>query len=498
MIEKNSYVQLTEHMKELKLIENSLQILGWDMRTYMPPNGIQQRAEISSIYSKLHHERLVSKFTATKLKEISNMNDLNDVQKRNLELWQREYDMESKLPVELVQKLAIQENITEKLWEKAKSKSDFKMVQPELEKLFELVKQKADAYDPNKAMYDVLLDLYEKNITQGMINEYFSTLKSGVLKIVEKCNESPIKPDINSIKIKANVSQQKQLSKFIMDFIGMDLKRSRIDETEHPFTTGYADDVRITTQYLENEPMASFYAVLHEGGHALYDLNLPIEHRWTGIGSYVSMGIHESQSRFVENIIGKSPEFITYAFAKIQEIVPGYKNIEINDFIRAVNVVIPSKIRVYADEVTYNLHIIMRYEMERDLFTDKITISELPQVWEEKMDEYFGLKLDNETEGVLQDVHWYSGSFGYFPAYALGNVYDGALLSTMEKSIPDWKQQLKEGNGKNIIEWLDVNVHKKGFLYDPVDLIENVTSKKPDASAFIDYLNDKFSKIYEF
>ena len=498
MTEKIPYVQLTEHMKELKLIENSLGMLYWDMRTYMPPKGIQQRAEIVSLYNKLHHERLVSKFTETKLKEISNMNDLTDIQKRNLELWQREYDMESKLPVELVQKLAIQENITEKLWEKAKSKSDFKMVQADLEKLFDLIKQKANAYDPNKPMYDVLLDLFEKNITQSMINEYFSTIKAGVLKIIEKCKGSSIKPDYNAIKIKTTLPQQRQLSKFIMDFIGMDPERSRIDETVHPFTTGYADDVRITTNYLENDPMASFYAVLHEGGHALYDLNMPIEHRWTGIGSGASYGIHESQSRFVENMIGKSPEFITHAFSKIQEIVPGYKNMNVTDFMRAVNVVIPSKIRVYADEVTYNLHIIMRYEMERDLFTDKITISETPQVWEEKMDSYFGLKLENEAEGVLQDVHWYGGGFGYFPAYVLGNVYDGALLSTMEKSIPEWKQQLKEGNGKNILEWLDINIHKKGFLYDPVDLIEKVTGKKPDAAAFIDYLNDKFSRIYEF
>ena len=494
----NSYVQLAEYMKELKLIEVSLSLLYWDMRTYMPPKGIQQRAEIVSLYTKIHHERLVSKFTETKLKEISNMNDLNDIQKRNIELWQREYDMEAKLPVDLVQKLAIQRNITEKLWEKAKSKSDFKMVQPELEKLFDLVKKKANAYDPAKQMYDVLLDLHERNMTQNMVNEYFSTIKMGVLKIMDKCKNSSVKPDINSIKIKTIVSQQKQLSKFIMDFLGMDPERSRIDETEHPFTTGYADDVRITTHYLEDDPMASFYAVLHEGGHALYDMNLPIEHRWTGIGSGASYGIHESQSRFVENMIGKSPEFISHAFSKIQEIIPEYKKVNTSDFIRTVNAVIPSKIRVYADEVTYNLHIIMRYEMERDLFSDKISISELPQVWKEKMDSYFGLNLENEAEGVLQDVHWYGGGFGYFPAYALGNVYDGALLTTMEKSIPDWKQQLKEGNGKNVLKWLSVNVHKKGLLYDPVDLIEKITGNKPDAVAFVDYLNDKFSKLYEF
>jgi len=498
MIENKSYNQLAEHMKELKLIENSLGILYWDMRTYMPSKGIQQRAETVALYTKIHHERLVSKFTETKLKEISNMNDLTDIQRRNIELWQREYDMEAKLPVDLVQKLAVQENITEKLWEKAKAKLDFKMVQPDLEKLFDLVKQKANAYDSDKPMYDVLLDLFEKNTTQDMINEYFSTLKVGVLKIIGKCKGSSIKPDINSIKINTSISQQKQLSKFIMNFLGMEPERSRIDETEHPFTTGYADDVRITTHYLENDPMASFYAVLHEGGHALYDLNLPSEHLWTGIGDGASYGIHESQSRFVENMIGKSPEFITHAFSKIQEIIPEYKRINVSDFIRAVNVVTPSKIRVYADEVTYNLHIIMRYEMERDLFSDKITISELPQVWEEKIDTYFDLKLENEAEGVLQDVHWYGGGFGYFPAYALGNVYDGALLNAMELSIPDWKQQLKEGNGKNILEWLDVNVHKKGFLYDPVDLIENVTGNKPDAAAFIDYLNDKFRNIYDF
>jgi len=415
MTENKSYVQLADHMKELKLIESSLGILYWDMKTYMPPKGIQQRAEILALFSKIHHERLVSNFTKTKLKELNNASDLTDVRKRNLELWQRGYDMESKLPADLVQKLAKQQNITEKLWEKAKSKSNFKLIQSEIEKLFDLVKQKANAYDPDKPMYDVLLDLFEKNTTQAMINEYFSTLKVGVLKIIEKCEGSSIKPDVNSIKIKTTIEQQKQLSKFIMDFIGMDTERSRIDETEHPFTTGYADDVRITTHYLEDDPMASFYAVLHEGGHGLYDMNMPIEHRWTAIGDGASHGIHESQSRFVENMIGKSPEFLTHALPIIQDIIPEYNKINTNDFIRAVNVVIPSKIRVYADEVTYNLHIIMRYEMERDLFFEKISISELPQVWEEKMDTYFGLKLNNEAEGVLQDVHWYGGNFGYFP-----------------------------------------------------------------------------------
>lgn len=491
---ENIYNQLSEHMKEIMLLGNAMGILGWDMRTYMPSEGTMQRAQQLALLSGISHERLVSEKTANLLKK-SGALDLTSLQKRNLELWQRDYDQETKLSVDLVKKLTMQRSITEKLWEKAKAKSDFKMVQGELEKLVGLVKEQATALNPDKPMYDVLLDLYEKNITEAMISTYFSELKKGVMKLLEKTRNIELNPDI--LKIHVSVAKQKDLSKFIIKFLDMPTKRSRLDETAHPFTTGYADDIRITTNYLEKEPMASFYSVFHEAGHGLYGLNLPKEHRWTAVGQSTSMGIHESQSRFVENIIGKNPVFLEYAIPKIKEIAPEFKKIETKDFINAVNAITPSKIRIYADEVTYNLHVILRFEIERELFAGKISVGELPQVWNTKMEEFLGIEIKDDAEGVLQDVHWYGGNLGYFPDYALGNIYNGQMLYAMEKKIPDWNDQLSIGNATNILNWLDINVHKKGFLYDPADLVKEITGELPDAKYFVKYMNEKFGKIYK-
>jgi carboxypeptidase Taq len=491
---ENIYNQLCEHMKEIMLLGNTMGILGWDMRTYMPSEGTMQRAQQLALLSGITHDRLVSEKTANLLKK-SGALDLTSLQKRNLELWQRDYEQETKLSVDLVKKLTMQRSITEKLWEKAKAKSDFKMVQAELEKLVELVKEQATALNPDKSMYDVLLDLYEKNITEAMISTYFSELKKGVMNLLEKTRNIELNPDI--LKIHVSVAKQKDLSKFIIKFLNMPTERSRLDETVHPFTTGYADDIRITTNYLEKEPMASFYSVFHEAGHGLYGLNLPKEHRWTAVGQSTSMGIHESQSRFVENIIGKNPVFLEYAIPKIKEIAPEFKKIGTEDFINAVNAITPSKIRIYADEVTYNLHVILRFEIERELFAGKISVGELPQIWNNKIEEYLGIEIKDDAEGVLQDVHWYGGLFGYFPDYALGNIYNGQMLYAMEKKIPDWNDQLSIGNAKNILNWLDIQVHKRGFLYDPADLVKEITGELPDAKYFVKYMNEKFGKIYK-
>jgi carboxypeptidase Taq len=482
-------------MKEISLMNNAKGNLAWDMRTYMPYKGTQQRAEQLSLLSGLSHQRLVSERTLNLLNESSKNQGLTTVQKRNLELWNRQYDLASKLSEDLVKRISIQENITEKLWEKAKGKSDFAMVQPELEKLFDLIKEKATAYDPNKPMYDVLLDIYEKNITSEEISRYFSDLKKGVLNIIEKTKHIEFSSDI--LKVHIPIPQQKKLSQFIMKFLSIPDDRCRVDETEHPFTIGYADDVRITTHYLIDDPMASFYSVMHEAGHALYGLNLPEEHRWTAVGSSVSNGIHESQSRYIENFIGKNPFFLEYALPEIKKISNSFKNLSLDEFVKGVNSIEPSKIRIYADEVTYNLHIILIFEIERDLFAGKFSIADLPQVWNQKMEDYLGIEIKNDAEGVLQDVHWYGGSMGYFPDYALGNIYNGQMLDTMVKSIPDWNTQLQHGNPSEILNWIDNNVHKKGFLYDPADLIEEISGHRPDAKYFVKYMNSKFGQIYD-
>jgi carboxypeptidase Taq len=498
MTEKNEYDLLAKRMKDIYLLGYTKAIVDWDTKVYMPSDGYEQRAEGLGILDTHIHDMFVSEQTGELLKKSYKLPNLTDIQKRNLYLWQRDYDHETKVPSELVQQLTEQASKTEHIWEGAKNKSDFKMVKPELEKLFELTKKKAAYLNPDISIYDSLLDIYEPHLTQTMVTDYFNVLKTGIMKVLKGCVNCADQPDDKILKQSVPESQQEELSSILKKLIGMDTKRSRLDKTEHPFTTGYGDDVRITTHYLEKDVMASFYSVMHEAGHARYELDLPKEHMWTAVGQSCGMATHESQSRFIENICGRSEEFLSYIFLQIKKIVPAFADLTFKPFIRAINVVKPSKIRIYSDEVTYSLHVIMRYEIERDLCSGKISIADLPNVWVNRMQEYLGVKIDNDKEGVLQDVHWYGGMFGYFPSYALGNIYDGQFLRTLKKDIPNWKIELKSGNFNDVIGWMDKNIHKKGFMYDSINLVEKITGEKPNAQYFVDYLNEKYKKIYGF
>ncbi len=495
----DTYKELSTYMKDLELLGLGTSALNWDMETVMPEKGAAQRGETLALLSTIIHDRLVAEKTKNLLESSHKMEGLTTVQLRNLELWQRSYDRATKIPSDFVREFRKQQAKTVNLWKKARPANDFKMIQPDLEKLFEMIRQQATYYDPDKHQYDVMLDLYEKNATQKDIDEYFAPLKAGCVDVLNKCRNASVKPNPDILKIPASVESQKKFSKVLWKLLGMPDNRSNLFETAHPFTTGYGNDVRITTHYDENSPIkANMFSVIHEAGHALYELGLPEEHWWTPVGDSISMGIHESQSRFPENILCKSPEFLTYFYPQVQEIFTGYKDVPLEEFIRAVNIVTPSLIRIYADEVTYSLHVILRYEMERDLFNDKITIAELPQVWNQKIHDMLGIDVPDDKDGVLQDTHWYSGYHGYFPSYALGNVYDGNLMYAMEKAVPNWKDELATGNLTPAMNWMKENIHAHGSMYDPIPLIEKVTGTKPDSKYFVKYLNEKFSKIYNF
>jgi len=271
----------------------------------------------------------------------------------------------------------------------------------------------------------------------------------------------------------------------------------RLDETEHPFSNGYYTDVRVTTHYYENDFKSSLFSVLHECGHALYERNLPLEWMYQPIGSAVSFGIHESQSRFVENMVGRSPEFLTYMLPQRKKVTgKALAGVELDDFVKAVNVAERSKIRIEADELTYGLHIIIRFELERDILADKVTVDELPQAWNEKYSKYLGVEIENYSEGVMQDTHWAGASFGYFPSYALGNIYGGMFLEKMERDVPEWRSSVQEGDFTPVRSWLKENVHSKGNMYDPADLVKVVTGKGLNIKPFLEYLEQKVDLVY--
>lgn len=492
----NSYNELQKRMKKIMILGETMGILQWDNQTYMPRKGIMQRSEQLGTLSRIIHEELTDPKTGTLLEQAWQQENLSEIQNRNLELWQKEYDQQTKIPKDLVEEFTKQRSKTQHLWEEAKQKNNFKLIQEDFEKLFELAKETATKLDEDIHPYDNLVDMYEPKMTQDMISRYFNTLQTGVKEVYQKILTVPNRISSEILKIHATTEQQRQLSKILMDFVGLPADRSRLDTVEHPFTTGAYDDVRITTHYLEEDPMGSFYSVMHEAGHARYELDLPQEYRYTAIGSAAGLGVHESQSRFVENMLGRDPAFLRFILPKIQKIIPAFKKIDQNQFVQAVNYVSPSKIRIYADEVTYSLHIILRFEIEKMLFNDQISIADLPQLWKDKSEELLGVQIQNDQEGILQDTHWYSGMFGYFPDYALGNVYDGQILYAMEKDIPDWQNYLEKGIGAPMIDWLDEKIHKKGALYDPAELILKATGQEPSATAFTQYLKSKYNRLF--
>ncbi|MFZ0966372.1 MAG: carboxypeptidase M32, partial [Candidatus Bathyarchaeia archaeon] len=333
--------------------------------------------------------------------------------------------------------------------------------------------------------------------------EVFDELREGLVSLLRKCEASKKQPDISILKGKVPIDIQRKISKALAEFVGYDVESKesggRIDETEHPFTTGYYDDVRITTHYHEAYLASSLFSVLHEAGHAIYEQNLKQEWMYLPIGTGCSSGFHESQSRFVENIIGRSREFWVYFLPKLKQIAGNtLSDANLETFVRAVNQVKPSKIRVEADEVTYCLHIIIRFNIERDLFAGKIMVKELPEIWNQSYTDYLDVKIENNSEGVMQDTHWASGLYGYFPSYALGNIYSGQILATMQKDLPNWKKQIEKGNFSPVKNWLIKNVHTYGDLYDPPDLIRKITGKELNVKPYLNYLNEKYSKLYGF
>jgi carboxypeptidase Taq len=432
--------------------------------------------------------------------------DIELIQQRNVHLIKKNYDEQTKLPESLVAALAKQQAISVDVWKKAKAAKNFSMFKPELEKIVELEKQVAEIFMKVKettTAYDALVDIYEPKMTSKTISEVFNELREGLITIIKKCEDSPKQPDTSILHIKIPIETQRKISQVLADFVGYDTESrtagGRIDETEHPFTTGYYDDVRITTHYHEDNFASSMYAVLHEAGHALYEQNLRQDWKFQPVGSGCSMGFHESQSRFVENVVGRSHEFLGYFLPKLKKITgSALSDVKLDQFVHAVNQVKPSKIRVEADEVTYGLHIIVRFNLERELFSEKATVKELPELWNQSYKDYLGIRIQNDSEGVMQDTHWASGYFGYFPSYALGNIYSGQILETMQKDLPTWRRQISEGKFAGVKDWLVKNVHSYGNLYDASDLIQKITGCKLTVKPYLSYLKEKCSKLYGF
>jgi carboxypeptidase Taq len=503
----SAYKQLLEKTKDTMVLSTAEGIIHWDMETMMPPKAVQQRSEQLALLSRLHHKlgtdpeigRLLGAVQASPKYEA-----LGQVEKRNLYLISKSYREQTALPERLVGELAMQEALTVNAWKKAKAKKDFNLYRAELQRLFELSREAAEILmkvKGAKTPYEALIDNFEPQMPVETISRTFERLLAGLKPLIAKIEACQTTPS-EALKQPVSVEEQRRISQLITETLGYDTASAeaggRVDETEHPFTTGYYTDVRITTHYYPNNFASSLFSVLHESGHAIYEQNLPMEWQYQPVGSTCSYGIHESQSRFYENIVGRSHEFWMSFLPKVKQAAPSLAKMELESFVRAINRVERSKIRVEADEVTYSIHIIIRFELERDLFSGKIKVEELPSAWNQKYADYLGVEVKDDAEGVMQDTHWASGLYGYFPSYALGNIYDGQIYAALTEALPDWRSQLAQGKLDSVSGWLKENIHSRGDLYDPEELIKLATGNGLDSAPFLGYLNEKYSRLYGF
>lgn len=503
------YRKLLERNKDLMILQSVEAIISWDMETMMPPKAVNLRSEQLALMSSIHHRMGTDPVIGELLKQIIANPEyckLTDIEKRNMHLMKKSYDEQTKLPEKLVEEIAKQQAIAVNTWKKAKAAKDFKPFKPELEKLVTLSKKAAEILMHVKQTatpYDALLDMFEPKMTTREISTIFDGLQKELTDLLKKCENGPKQPNPRVLQHQIPIETQRKIAKALTEAVNYDIASpragGRLDETEHPFTNGYYDDVRITTHYYLDNFTYSMFSVLHEAGHALYEQHLNRKWKYQPVGAPCSYGIHESQSRLIENVVGRSQEFWTYFLPKLKQIAsPSLNGLELAPFVQAINEVKASKIRTEADEVTYNLHVIIRFQIERDLFADKIKINELPETWNEKYKEYLDLKIENDAEGVMQDTHWASGLYGYFPSYALGNIYSGQMLAEIDKDVSNWRNKLAQGNMNGLRKWLTQNVYSNGDLYDPQDLIGKITGNHLEVEPYLSYLKEKYSRLYGF
>lgn len=495
---KEKINEVKSYIGEIEKLTKAIGLLYWDMKTYMPKKSLDTRAGVLEYLSEQEFKLTTGIKVEQFIKFFSDkIDDLDLVDKVMVENLKRNYDETKKIPKKKYLEYVVISSKSEAAWEEAKEKSDFTIFQPHLEKLVEYQKEFINYWGYKDNKYNTLLDKYERGITVEKLDVIFSELRDGIVELLNKIKNSNKKLSKDIFYGKFPIESQEKFSIEVLKKMGFDFNAGRLDISVHPFTLDMGSkDVRLTTHYDENEISSALLSSIHEGGHGIYEQDIPELLESTGLASGVSMGIHESQSRFYENIVGRSKEFWTYFLPIAKEYFSEFKDVTLDEFYEAINYVEPSLIRTEADELTYSLHIIIRYEIEKSLINGEIEVKDLPKVWNNKYKEYLGIEPSNDAEGILQDMHWSDGSFGYFPSYALGNVYGAQMLNKLLKDKPDIFKEISEGKLGGVHEWLKDNVHKHGSIYTPEELIKNITNEEINTKYFLDYLNNKYLNIY--
>jgi len=475
-------------------------VLGWDQQINMPPGGAEERGQQSAALGRIIHEKFTSdevgELIADLEAEVGDLNaDSDDA--RAVKVSKRAYEKQTKIPLPLLMAFIQTTTMAHEAWVKARTNSDFSIFQPHLKKIIDLRKQYAELFKPYDHVYDPLLDDFEPGMKTAEVQEIFNNLRPHQVELIQAIAEKE-PPDDSFIKQHYNEEHQAIIGRYVITRFGYDWDRGRLDIAPHPFTTEFGlGDVRITTRYLKDDAGSALFSTMHEAGHAMYGQGVAEKYKRHPLSGASSLAIHESQSRLWENLIGRSKEFWSFFYPSLQMLFPQYLgNVSEGDFYRGINKVAPSLIRVEADEATYNLHIMLRLEIEIGLMEGSIVVEDLPEIWNAKMKDYLGVTPPNDAKGVLQDIHWSAGMIGYFPTYALGNLASVQLWDKMLEEQPNIPDEIAQGKFETVLGWMRERIHQYGSKYEPQEIMVKATGSKITPEPYIQYLKTKYGEIY--
>lgn len=488
--------ELKDRLYDLNALQAATGIMDWDQQTYMPHGGGEARAEHVGRLSRMEHEMFVADETRTLLDAAKGEAEPDSVDAALVRVVQRQLDLKTKVPAALVAEKIRLASIAHEEWVKARANNDFKSFAPLLEQMFEIARKEAEYLGPSEHPYDALLDQYEEGATAAEVRQMFNTIRGPIVELVRRIVEEAKPIDDHLLHGKWDIAHQKKFTERIIQAIGFDMNRGRQDIAPHPFCTGWSvGDIRLTTRYQDFLGSAIFGS-LHEAGHGMYEQGSPAEWDRTPLAGGVSLGLHESQSRLWENIVGRSLPFWKYFLHELGALFPQIAAFSPDHFYHAINRVARTFIRVEADEVTYNLHIMVRFEMECDILTGNLKVGDLPEAWNAKYQDYLGITPRNDAEGCLQDVHWSGGLIGYFPTYSMGNLLSYQIWKTLQADLGDTDAMIAKGNFFPILGWLQEKIYSQGHRYTPKDLVMRVTGKPMGAEDYLEGLTAKYNRVY--
>ncbi len=493
------FQELQTRLNEIYDLQAAASLLSWDQQTYMPPGGAEARAQQRSTLARLAHEKLVCDEIGQLLDSLEAALpglDYDSYEASLIRVTRRRYDRERKIPADLVAGLARARSLGRVAWEKARKASDFGAFQPQLAEILDLTIEMAEALGYEDRRYDALLDRFEPQMKAAQVQVLFDEMKAGLAPLVQAIAGRAV--DDSVLAQEFDEAKQWDFGLGVIQRLGFDLACGRQDRTAHPFTTSFSPgDVRLTTRVFRDHFKSALFASIHEAGHGMYDQGFDRSLDRTLLSDGASLGIHESQSRLWENVVGRSRGFWTFWLPRLREVFPAQLDgVDVGAFYRAVNRVQPSLIRVEADEVTYNFHIFLRFEIENLMLERKVPLGDLPELWNAKMEEYLGIRPPHDADGVLQDVHWSIGHIGYFPTYSLGNLLAAQFYNQAVSELPDIPAQIERGEFAPLFNWMRQKIHVPGAKYTPQELVQRITGGPIRTGPFLDYIRNKYAEIY--